>query len=162
MPLSHNRVFWHEWSPSGRWIVLSSHYSTGEGGNFAQQIQIVSTDGQQRIDLGTQRLSSFGMQWAPQEDILLIVTVDWRDGGVRHQLFDVNEGRYLADTRLQNFGFDVPDQMDLEWTADGQLAYVSWSRHVVTLHQDGYTEIRVDDMGRRWRIESNFHAGICN
>ncbi|MBC8100820.1 MAG: hypothetical protein H7Y11_15380, partial [Armatimonadetes bacterium] len=57
VPKEHNSVIMRGWSSSGRWFMISSYHSTGEGINYSQQTQVVSTDGQQRIDFGTQSRS---------------------------------------------------------------------------------------------------------
>ena len=153
---THNSVVWYGWSPSGRWFALSSYHSTGEPANFGQYIQVVSTDGQKRIDLGMQTLDDFQMRWSPQNDIVLLVRKDQQGRGIRFQLFDVEQEHYLADTILQGFDFLRSLNVNLEWAEDGEKAYVSWNEFVITLHRNGFIETRTKSRGWQWRIGINF------
>jgi hypothetical protein len=140
-PEEHNSSSVRGWSPSGRWFTLYSIYTAGPGRGTAQ-IHLVSTDGQQHIPLSEPSIGNFYVRWAPHDDVLLIVHMDYpRSGGTLHmQILDVEQQAMLADFRLQYVMGDFPDQISLDWSRNGQAAYVSWSNYAVILHRDGFVD----------------------
>jgi WD40 repeat protein len=132
------------WSPSGAWMVIDHR-------------TIIRTDGTRRAAFpqATELMSSGDTQWAPEDDLLLIVGEDYRDGTVRSQIYDVEAEQVIAEIALQYFALDPPSFYHLHWTADGEQALIHWRNHLVTLHRDGTSKVQINWLD--WPFE--FHRG---
>lgn len=158
-PETANSIVWRNWSVSGKWFAMSSFHSNGEGGDFTQQSYVVSSDGQHKIDLGRNSLSELHTLWSPNEDILLVVRADRLNGGISFQLLDIATEQYLASFHLEapyleDFYFY---SLELSWAENGETAYVSSDRRIVSLHKNGFTEMYYVDDGQQWQIEPTFY-----
>lgn len=130
------------WSPSGKWMVIGH--------------EIISTDGTKTSPYPQPIYYEHVRQWAPDDDLLLIVGTDGFEGTIHSRIYDVENQTILADIVVQYWGFDPPYLIDLHWASDGQRAFVYWSNHLVTLGLDGQSRVRIN------RMELNpfdFHRG---
>jgi WD40 repeat protein len=118
------------WSPSGKWMVIGH--------------EIISTDGTKTSPYPQRIYFEDDKQWAPDDDLLLIVGTDWREGAVISRIYDVENQTVVADVVVQYWGIDPPYWITLHWASDGQRAFIHWADHLITLDLDGRVAVRVN------------------
>jgi hypothetical protein len=138
---NYDSVQFLNWSPTGRWFTVINFKHHPMGGDGISQFWLVSTDGQERIDLGQHRRSQMRLMWSPVADVLLIVRTDSGDGSFHGQLFNTDTRTVEAETTFYRFGYDSPDSLQLSWTEDGQTAFVSALNHLMILQRGGKTMV---------------------
>lgn len=159
LPEDHDRVIMRGWSASGRWFALSSYHTIGEPVDYQVLTQIISADGERRINLGIRPWSTIFMQWSPHDDTMAIVEEDWLSGDIHLRLLDVENETPIAETSIQHLDRDFSTHIDLTWSDDGLTAYAAWRPQIVALHSNGTTEVWIDPEDRYWQRGTSFHRG---
>lgn len=136
-----------DWSPSGQWMIIGN-------------LDILSTDGLQRVH-NPQRETSFShfARWAPNDDILLLVGTNYREGTIHAQVYDVDREVIINETTVQYWGIDPPYDLELHWTSDGETAFIFWSNHLITLDRGGYSEVKINVVRNRFSSPFVFSGG---
>lgn len=142
----HNAALAPEWSASGKWFASKTYERGNQPQPYFMGLQVISTDGATRYDLGLSEEGLMESQWSPTQDILLVMSGDSAESNVRFWLWNVENQSILAE-------FTLPDGVDLlptrwnismGWTTDGRQAQALWDDQIVTLSPDG----AVDYQGR--------------
>ncbi len=130
------------WSPSGKWLVVDN-------------TTVISADGTQRVDFPrrSEHLTSGSVRWAPDEDVLLIVSTDDLYDTLRSQIYDVEEDLILAEFSIQTRG--IPAIFELHWASTGERAFIGWHNHLITLYRNGTSKVQIN----AWDWPFTFHRG---
>jgi hypothetical protein len=148
LPADHDRIAWHGWSPSGEWLAFSSYAWSRRGAN-TQALQVVRTDGQERIDLGA--MLNPEVSWSPDTDILLVFGVTELHGQITLLMLDLATGEKLVDIVFDGDEY-LLDTASSYWSDNGD-AYIYWigvNWNLITLSHDGAVQIAAYDVNADW------------
>ncbi|MBZ0304348.1 MAG: hypothetical protein K8J31_31720 [Anaerolineae bacterium] len=145
---------WYGFSATGRYFALGRYHSIREGLDDEQQVQVISTDGQQRLQIRQYRLSETRVSWAPDADMVLIFGAD-RDGQIQAQLIDVDSAHVLANAAF-GVGYDADYAAEVYW--ENEFVNIFWGHtHLVTLHHDGLIELKNYPRVEQYQIYPDYY-----